>query len=177
MRQSSLSALLCANYHRLEAVDASQSETSVYPPPQFEPYERLLTATTEEIAEIHQQKDVQQDDTLVERAASPPATVHIWQRPNTQGNPQSQLQAVVDVCSFEEREPKEAVIEFEEEKTHSREVSVYETLHKQFENNNSGFLEYISVFFGHLKGIIDELKAFILGRIEKRKNKKKIIQY
>ena len=176
MQSSALSALLRVNYHRLEAIDAS--ETSICPPPQFDPYERLLQATSDEIHDVKLQ--IEKDETnLVKNAdpegtrqrvtgrssSNPPATVH---PPIPVTDVSSSLGGVsgnIDV----------------EKGIYDREIPLpFETLKKQLEDENSGFSEYVSAFakerrkthpwIGYLRGLIDGLRAYFNSSGKRKSN-------
>ena len=55
MCKSAVSALLQANYHRLEAVSGDASIISLSPPPQFETHEGLIESIVAKISDIEQQ--------------------------------------------------------------------------------------------------------------------------
>ena len=171
MEKSALSALLRANYHRLEACDAL--ETSMGPPPQFDAHDRLLQATTEELSEIRLELDTEETGHVIDNVgASPPQTRVNRERVTgrTMSNPSNppiqSPQPVTDVSSSLGGRPIDV-----EKGIHDREVPLYETLRKQLEDKDSSFFDYVATFvkergksfplFGHLKGLVEGLKAYL----------------
>ena len=73
MCQSAVSALLQANYHRLEAVAGDASIISLSPPPRFdEARERLIESTVAEVSDIEQQ--LRKSMIIVEQESAKEAT-------------------------------------------------------------------------------------------------------
>ena len=72
MQSSALSALLQANYHRLDSLEAvdDASETFICPPSQFNAYERLLQATSDEIHDVKQQIEKDKTNLVTRRSQS-----------------------------------------------------------------------------------------------------------
>ena len=72
MCKSAASALLQANYHRLEAVSGDASIISLSLPPQFETHERLIESTVAEISDIERQ--LRKSMIIVEQESAKEAT-------------------------------------------------------------------------------------------------------
>ena len=166
MQSSALSALLRANYHRLEAMEASET-ASICPPPNFDPYDRFLQATVDEVQEVRLQMEKDEIECTNDRS-----NAEIRQRPTGRGlpnptNTQTQQIPVTDATDVRGASINAGDVE---RGIHDREVPLFETLKRQLEDQESGFFEYLSTFanerrktrpvLGYLQGLLDGLKAY-----------------
>ena len=173
MHKSALSALLRANYHRLEA-----AELSICPPPAFDAHERLLQATTEEVSEIRLQIGNNESDLLL-----PTQTLQMGgtkHKPDRSTSPLNFQDIQPDISLSLDRSNPPSNIADVEKGIHDREVPLYETLLRQLEDEDSGFFEYISKFakergkslpvLGHLKGFLEGFRAYLTAPRKRKQN-------
>ena len=186
MCKSAVSALLQANYHRLEAVAGDASIISLSPPPQFEAHERLIESNVAEISDIEQQ--LRKSTIIVEQESAKEEATGTRQVLTKRRNPSNTPQPPPGIDEFPRSEqvntsqvdPPVAVADESsphdqdpELGTHQKKVPLYETLLNELEDKDSGFFEYVSRFakkrgeqvwiLGHLGGFIEGL-AYYLGR-------------